>query len=325
MKAPSHRVLYTHGGGRLGNQIVRFLHWMAWARDHDGEVEVLNLAFWPFAQFFAVWQEHPGCIFPVRNSWFDRWAVRAMATKRVRDSMAGRQGFQRAVHGAGRWVPGWEALTLDFANDEALDLRNPALLARVRRCAVTTCCGWRIADWRSVAERQAELRTWIRPAPRYARTAVEFVGRIRNDHDLVVGVLIRQSDYRTWDGGRFYFTTAQYARWMRQLLDLHAGKRVAFIVASEEWQEVALFAGLPVFLSTGTPNAGGHWFQCWAELSLCDVIVTPPSTFSATAAFASGLPLWPVVVAEQQMSAEQRIEDGLVGAARHPEFSRSVK
>jgi hypothetical protein len=86
-----------------------------------------------------------------------------------------------------------------------------------------------------------------------------------------------------------------------------------------------LFAGLPCFFATGTLNAGGHWFESWVELSQCDVIVTPPSTFSATAAFVGGVPLWPVLSADQMMAPEQRIEDGMVGAARHPLFSRSVK
>jgi hypothetical protein len=325
MKAPAHRVIYTHGGGRLGNQVLRFAHWIAWARAHAEDVEVLNLAFWPFARYFALWGKHPGCVFPVRRGRADWLALRCAATPRLRRAMEGRNRLQHAVQAAGRWLPGWQAIDLDVASGESLDLDEPGFLARVRRRAVTTCCGWRIASWRLVAEQEARLRVFFRPAPVFERSAAEFIDELRQRHDLVIGVFIRQSDYREWDDGRFYFSTSQYVAWIRQLLELHEGRRVAIVIASEVWQDPALFEGLPCFFASGSLNADGHWFESWVELSRCDLIVTPPSTFSATAAFVGGVPLWPVLSTDQVMAFEQRLEDGMVGAARHPLFSRSVK
>jgi hypothetical protein len=325
MKTPAHRVIYTHGGGRLGNQVVRFAHWIAWARAHETEVEVLNLAFWPFARYFGVWREHPGCVFPVRDGNADGLARRVATHPRLSSAMEGRNRLQRAVQAAGRWLPGWQSIELDIAGGESLDLDDPAFLARVRRRAVTTCCGWKIASWRLVAEHTTELRALFRPALEFEKSAANFIDGLRQRHDVVIGVFMRQSDYREWRGGRFYFSTAQYAAWIRQLIDLHAGKRVAVVIASEVRQDPAVFEGLPCFFASGTLNAGGHWFESWVELSLCDVIVTPPSTFSATAAFLGGLALWPVVSADQVMSFDQIIEDGMVGAARDPVFSCSVK
>lgn len=325
MIIPAHRVIYTHGGGRLGNQIVRFVHWIAWACAHEGEVEVLNLAFWPFARHFALWREHPGCLFPVRSGIEDGVARRAAQSTRIRAAMEGRMRLQHVVQAAGRWLPHWQAVELNIAEDESLNLDGAAFLNHVRRRRVTTCCGWRIASWRLVAEREREMRALFRPAVEFERGAAEFVGDIRRRHDIVVGVFIRHSDYSIWDEGRFYFSAMQYAGWMRQVLDLYPGKRVAFLIASDERQDPALFAGLPIFFASGTLNQGGHWFASWVELSLCDVIVTPPSTFSATAAFGGDVPLWPVVTGDQQIAWEQRIEGGIAAAASHPVFSRSVK
>jgi hypothetical protein len=195
----------------------------------------------------------------------------------------------------------------------------------VKQRSVTTCSGWKIASWPLVAAHEVELRGYFQPAADVARLAAEFIAPLRQRHDVVIGVFIRQSDYREWDEGRFYFSTAQYAIWMRQLLDLYLGKKIAFVVASEQWQDPTALAGLPFFFATGTLNAGGHWYESWVELSLCDFVVTPPSTFSATAAFLGSVPLWPVLSAEQTMREDQRIEDGIAGAARHPVFSRAVK
>jgi hypothetical protein len=321
-----HKVIYTHGGGRLGNQVIRFAHWMAWAREHEGKVEVLNLAFWTFADYFDVWREHPGCVFPVRAGWADRLARQRAALPRwLREASEKRTRLPRVVQAAGSWSPGWQAIALNIVQQESLDLDDPAFFERVTRRSVTMCSGWKIASWRLLSEQQEELRQFFRPAPEFAQRPAEFIATLRQQHDVVIGVLIRQSDYREWGDGRFYFSTAQYTAWIRQLLDLHGGRRVAVVVASEDWQDPALFAGLPVHMATGNPRAGGHWFENWVELSLCDFVVSVPSTFSATAAFLGAVPLWPILDKEQSLSFDQIIADALPGAAAHPVFGLSVK
>jgi hypothetical protein len=324
--APAHTVIYTHGGGRLGNQVIRFAHWIAWARASGGEFEVLNVAFWPYAGNFALWREHPGCVFPVRPGRADRWARRRAGWPRLLGGWTeDNNRFLRVVQEAGRWWPGWQDISLDITKGESIDLEDPAFFARVAQSRVTTCCGWRIASWRLVAEQQAELRAFFQPAPAPARIAADFLAGLRARHDLVIGVFIRQSDYRQWHDGRFLFDTPRYAGWIRQLLDLHPGRRVAIVVASEVWQDPALFAGLPVHFATGSVNAGGHSFESWVELSLCDLVLSPPSTFSTTAAWISAVPLWPVTAADQELAPGQLLQDPLIDASRHPVFSRSVR
>lgn len=326
MTTPPHTVIYTHGAGRLGNQILRFAHWMAWVRAQEGQVEVLDLAFWPYADYFAMWREYPGCVFPARPGRADRLARwRAALPGWLRQRSENRDRLPRIVHAAGRWRPGWQAIALGNGEGEVIDLGDPAFFTRVARCAVTTCSGWKISSWRLFAEQQAELREFFRPAPEFARRAQEFMAPLRARHDVVAGLLIRQSDYRTWADGSFFFPTPTYVAWIRQLLDLHPGRRVAVVVASEEWQDPALFAGLPCHFATGCVGAGGHWFENFAELSLCDFVISAPSTFGAAAAFVGAVPLWPVATADQKLSFDQLLHDGMAGAARHPVFSRSVK
>jgi hypothetical protein len=326
MKPAGHKVIYTHGGGRLGNQVLRFAHWIAWARAHPGEVEVVDLAFWPFADDFAVWRDHPGCVFPLRKGREDslaRW--RATIPPWMQKFLDGRDRLPRVVQAWGRWRPGWQAIELDVAREEKIDLDDAAFLRDVRRSSVTTCHGWRIASWRRLGEQEAELREFFRPAAEHANRAAAFISSLRQEHDVVAGLLIRQSDYRWWREGRFYFSTEHYVAWIRQLLGLYGADRVAVVIASEEWQDPTLFAGLPCHFATGSVNAGGPWFESWVELSLCDFVMSAPSTFSATAAFLGGVPLWPLGSAEQTLAFEQLIPDGLAGAARHREFSCAVR
>jgi len=60
----------------------------------------------------------------------------------------------------------------------------------------------------------------------------EAVDRLRRDADIVVGVHIRQGDYRAWQGGKYFFPAARYAGWMRELAAQFPDRKVAFFVAA---------------------------------------------------------------------------------------------
>jgi hypothetical protein len=319
-------VIYTHGAGRLGNQVLRFLHWIAWVRANQETVQVLNFAFWQSARYFSVWREHPGCVFPVQAGRADSLArLLEKLPQRVVQWCDDRWLLQRRMHGLGELWPHWQALSIDDQAGERIDLETPEFLHSVQSRSLSTCAGWQIAGWKYVAEQQDALREWFRPAEGWRRRSEEFIGELRTRYDLVVGLLIRQSDYRTWNDGRFLFSTVQYARWIEQLLDLHLGRKTVVVIASEAWQDPEVLLGLPYVFAPGAKNLAGHWFDSFVALSLCDFVVSPPSTFSAVAAFVGNIPLLPLTGATQQLSSGDLLPNALVDAASHPIFSIAVK
>lgn len=319
-------LIYTHGGGRLGNQLVRFAHWLAWAREHGDEVEVLDFAFWPYATLFARWSEYPACLFPARPSRLARIArIVDELPGELRRRIQGGRRMARMVHGLGRLWPGWQAIELDDQAGESIELDDPRFLARVMSHAVTTCAGWKISAWGLLEAHEPALRELFRPAPPWMDRGEQFMRETRRRHDYVIGMLIRQTDYRTWHGGRFCYPTEQYAEWARQLLELRLHANPAVVIACDERQDPNAFAGLPCYFSPGAVNSGGHWFESFVTLGLCDLVVSPPSTFSAAAAFAMDAPLLPLVERGQHLAAGQMLPRALSGAARHPVFSLAVK
>jgi hypothetical protein len=322
MAAPR-QIIYTHGGGRLGNQLLRFAHWIAWALEQDDEVEVRDLAFWPYARFFDVWRRHPGCVFPPRA---DRWDELARWRQLLPEYVTHRLDWrvQRAVQAAGGRLPGWQELTLDIAARESIDLETPALRQRLARADVTTCSGWRIHGWNLVAKHAAALRGYFQPERAVRARAEEYIADLRRRHGYLIGLFVRQEDYRQWIDGRYYFDHAQYARWVEQALALHPGRQPAVLLAAAEWTGPATYGRLPVYPSTGNPGQGGHWFEQWVQLSLCDVVLSVPSTFAATAAFCGDRPLWPLLRPDQVLATDQIIGEGMLGAVRHPDFSIAV-
>jgi hypothetical protein len=103
---------------------------------------------------------------------------------------------------------------------------------------------------------------------------------------VVVGVHIRQGDYRTFREGVYFYPVTRYAAWMRELAEQFPGRRVAFFVCSDEPREAAEFSGLTII-----PGAGSAVADLDA-LSRCDYILAPVGTFSMWASFYGNKPLF---------------------------------
>lgn len=324
MSKDRHWLVYTHGGGRLGNQVLRWAHWLAWANDYGEEVGVVNTTFWPYAALFAGSAEHPGCMTPGSLRVLDVLArARAGAPAWLVEKTEWR--VQHAVHALGLCVPGMQRVGRRVQHaDDVIDLDGDAFFRRVSSHRVTTCAGWRIAGWERVGRRQEELRAYFQPAGEHALRARDFIEIQRARFGRLVGVLIRQGDYMTWREGRFGYPTEDYVEWMKQVLELEGGG-LGFVIASDTVQDPARFAGLPHVFSTGSANAGGPVIASFAELAGCDMVMGPPSTFSAMAAFAGGKPLWPVYARGQVMDRGQILYNALLDAARDPVYSLVVK
>ncbi len=319
-------VVYTHGGGRLGNQLIRFAHWIAWAHEHEEKVQVLNFAFWPYAALFAKWSEYPACGFPVRRSRITCLARTIdLLPLLLRRRIQGGRRVARLLHQLGRRWPGWQAIELDDTAGESIELDDPLFLERILAREVTTCAGWKISSWKLFDAHEGSLRKFFHPARAWSERNDSFIADLRQRHDYLIAVLIRQTDYRQWHGGRFCYSTEEYSGWMKQLLDLRLGRKPAFVIASDEYQDPNALVGLPYYYSRGAVNEGGHWFESFLALSLCDLIVSPPSTFSAAAAFVGNVPILPLIERSQPLSTKEMLHRAMLDASRHPVFSLAVK
>jgi hypothetical protein len=62
-----------------------------------------------------------------------------------------------------------------------------------------------------------------------------------------------------------------------------------------------------------------------AELSQCDMIMTPPSTFGVWAAFLGDIPILPLCDPSQVVSKQNLLYNNIFDAVFHPEMSVLVK
>jgi hypothetical protein len=108
----------------------------------------------------------------------------------------------------------------------------------------------------------------------------------------VVGVHVRRGDYRTWQGGQYFFDDQVY---IDNMLDLEAkiaatyAKNCLFIIFSNEsinLRETSLLKPANIHISE---NA---WYIDHLLMSQCDFLIGPPSTFTLWASYLGKTKFW---------------------------------
>jgi len=160
--------------------------------------------------------------------------------------------------------------------------------------------GWyTMDDTRYLAQTKTRLRHIFRPRHNIMSRAQAMIAAIRRQADLVVGVHIRHGDYKTFCGGRYYYTLDEFHQFMLRIQALYAPRRVAFFISSNEAFATDRFSGCRCFRFGREPSAD---ILDLYTLSLCDRILGPWSTYSRWASFIGEVPLCFIEHAGQQFT-----------------------
>jgi hypothetical protein len=323
------KVVYVYGGGRLGNQLLSFAHLVAWSADAGSMITVYHLPFWPYASFFDGTCDNRLCRYPLPSG------NAPSVAKAVSNGVAtfGARVLQLDPLGSGHGIikpladmaTKLGAPTITAPYPEIIDLGGAQLREAVYARSLTLFAGSVFRSWELLAKHQATVRAYFKPMASFTQIAERFIASLRQQCDILIGVLIRQTDYRQWREGKYFFPTVDYACWMQEIQSWYPAQRVGFVITSDEPQDPSAFSGLNIWFATGSKQMGGHYFESIVELSMCDLIASPPSTFSAWAAFAGERPLLPLCDANQNPTAKSIMHNHLFDARLHPQFSESVR
>jgi hypothetical protein len=314
-------IVFTHGPGRFANQLTVLGHLIGLAAEHPG-LRVVDFAFWPYADLCAGTVNNLRCEYPPRPGSSPGLGVRMLATLRRLVP----QRRERAVH---RWgavamhklMPRQSINYALSAHDVKLGATEFLGILGGRRKVLLS--GWNLRDWDLFEKHQGAIRQFLSPAERFRRPAKAFIDDLRQRHDTLVGVLIRQDDYRIWNGGKFFFTSENYRIFIAQLRE-RFGPRAGIVVACDELQPDGIFDDLGVTFATGAKGQPGHYLESFSELSMCDVVVSAPSTFAAWAAFLGERPILPISTAVDDLRHVPTLPRHLLDARSHPAFLQSV-
>jgi hypothetical protein len=262
-------IIITGRYGRLGNRLWTYANVLAFALEHS--IEVINPAFDDFANSFS------------SNTL-------AFCGK---DEFSRRQRYAYTLAKLG----GWDLLyklnlrlrrfpTIELGEGHCLDLDiDDTAETRFRAYSIVFLSGLYFIAAKSLISRAGEIRSAFYPRPHIMVRVQKRVQEARQLGDVLVGVHLRQGDYRVFCDGVMFYTTKEYVDVMRGLRDQRPDKRVIFMVCSDEEQDHDLFNGLNVLFGSGDAVVDLY------TLAHCDYIVGPNSTFSQWASFWGNVPL----------------------------------
>lgn len=270
--------------GRLANRIILFANFIALAEEQG--CRVINFSFHSYSELFEGTRGNICCRYPVprRRSWLDVVPGVAAALRKTRllhqMTYHASQFYERFP------IFGRSVITLrELPGHGVTILDGPACQTKIHPAKIVIVRGWWLRAPGLVQKHGDKIRAYFRPVAPCETAAGDAVERLRRDSDVVIGIHIRQGDYRGWQGGKYFFPASRYAGWMHELVPQFPNRKVGFFVCSDEPRQAGEFPGLNVALGAGSAVADVY------ALARCDYILGPKSTFTQWASFYGEKPL----------------------------------
>ena len=109
------------------------------------------------------------------------------------------------------------------------------------------------------------------------------ISQQKSEGKVLVGVHIRRTDYKEYKNGKYYYSLAYYKQIIENLREIIGDHRAYFVLFSDE----TIHIDLP-----NCTQSQGTWYQDLDNMSACDYLIGPPSTFSCWASYMGNVPLY---------------------------------
>ena len=268
--------------GQLGNRLMLYAHLIAASREWG--VSLCNPCFAEYADFFDSTANDLWCRYPPREA--------AKAPSQRRRRLLARAVYLTAktlllttsgLACLGRRPARWKVVQL--RGKQTLDLGSLNFRDDARRYRYLLALGWLFRSERLFQKHADAIREHFRIREPHRLQVQAKLAEVRRSSDFVVGIHIRQGDYATFEGGRYYYNTKHYLAVMQSIADQLPTLRVAFLVCGNGQLTRGDFPGLTVHFGPG------HMVEDMYSLAETDLLVGPPSTFTGWAAFYGKVPL----------------------------------
>ncbi|HEU5114650.1 MAG TPA: alpha-1,2-fucosyltransferase [Candidatus Paceibacterota bacterium] len=272
-------IILKHGGGELANQLWNYVS--IWAYGLEVGAPVRNPSFYEYHYFFR-FLKNESCVTNITSRLMFR-------RPRRRSNWINRN--QRFKYAQRAWITEKFHPRCVFSsetNENKPTLLPPShpLPPRYESCNRLYFKGWLFRNPAGLSKYGKELRTAFAPSDTVLKRVDEIIAPLRAKYEKIIGIHIRQGDYKTFKGGKYLISqerireiVSEYAK--ENILD---AAKTAFIIASDGPVDESLYKKLNVHVSK--ENAVTDLFL----LSKCDAIIGSDSSFGAFAAWFGNIP-----------------------------------
>lgn len=145
--------------------------------------------------------------------------------------------------------------------------------------------GWLFRNPTGLKKHHTKIKELFRPKEEYCKPGEDLINNLRKTYKNVVGVHIRQGDYKTWNDGKYYFSNHEVANILKDYLDKTNGhNKTFFVICSDGSIDPNQFQDINYVLGPGTEITDLH------TLSLTNFIIGSNSTYNHWAAYYGSVP-----------------------------------
>lgn len=265
--------------GNLGNRLFLYANIMAFAIDNHAIV--INPAIHPWRGVFAGSRAGFCACYPkprmahIRSDLLEKliqqlaWAMESVANSKPS-------------------LRQWAAIRINDSKataQEMVNLDSPEFKHWAASKHVILLSGYQFIASTLMQRHSTILREYFHQVVGSSTDAIEPITDLRRSCDIVIGVVIRHSGFQNWMNGKYFFPFSAYLRWIHQALRLQPDLRTGFFLCSDSDQQLD---GLD---EVQFRFRSGHDLENRAVLARCDMIITPPSSYGAWAAFMANAPI----------------------------------
>lgn len=274
--------------GQIGNRLEQFAHLIAFSKETG--TEIINPSFSRYAKYFSGTHDDYLGRFP---------AVHSGKTKTT--TQIAIYYFLRALLASGtvKFFPKSICVNVHWSSS-SYDLGNPQFRRFTTEYGWIFLSGhWKHRHWSAFEQSIPEIREHFSLVPELRGKVDTFVRSIRESCDILVGLHVRQGDNFTDPVRRDAFSSESYSRLAHKIVSLFPGRRVAFLLCSNQSQPAELYQGLVV------KNGLGDFILDMYSLAECNFIVgAGQSSFSGWASLMGQKPRYALFDPEKPVSVE---------------------
>lgn len=195
--------------GQLGNSLLVSSHVIASAIENN--LLVINIPFDDYAEFFIGTKNNLLCSYPYSLVYFPipkKMMLRGRTAFLIRKLIQKMNKYRIFSEYYKHHI---EFINIDWSDRFSLESRD--FLDQLTSKKIRVLNGWNFRAESNVIKHAAKIRSYFSPLPIYQQRVTKFLdwlNKLNKKYDYIVGIHIRQGDYKRWHSGRFFYTTAIY-------------------------------------------------------------------------------------------------------------------
>lgn len=259
--------------GDLGNRLFLFSNIIAFARENNAIV--LNTAFLAHRKLFKgsstgfipTW---PALSLPRKQSHLIEriaqelvWSVEAIASSK-------------------HSLPQWQSLRINNSPEmtfEMINLDDASFRRWFESKHVLIVSGYQYVATSAIKKNQDIIRNYFKMITDIKDPIASRFEQFASKVDILIGVMIRHGDYRSFLAGKYFFPTEEYILWIKQAQTLFSGLKSGFIITGNDGLAPAGIDEIEhLFIPHDKPSSR-------EILARCNYIISPPSSYAGWSAF----------------------------------------